>query len=55
MFSKLLSEFGLDIFAILVPDILHEFELGIWKALFTHLIRILYSRGEDLVHGLNMR
>jgi hypothetical protein len=24
-------------------DLLHEFELGVWKSLFTHLIRILYA------------
>ena len=28
---------------MLVVDLLHEFELGVWKALFTHLIRVLYS------------
>ena len=28
---------------MLVVDLLHEFELGVWKAIFTHLIRILYS------------
>jgi hypothetical protein len=28
---------------MLVVDLLHEFELGVWKALFTHLIRVLYA------------
>ena len=28
---------------MLVVDIMHEFELGVWKALFTHAIRILYA------------
>jgi hypothetical protein len=28
---------------MLVVDLLHEFELGVWKSLFTHLIRILYA------------
>lgn len=27
---------------MLVVDFLHEFELGTWKAVFTHLIRILH-------------
>lgn len=43
---------------MLVPDILHEFELGVWKSLFTHLIRILYSasKGSDeLVNELDQR
>jgi hypothetical protein len=26
---------------MMVVDLLHEFELGVWKALFTHLIRVL--------------
>jgi len=24
-------------------DVMHKFELGIWKALFSHIIRILYA------------
>jgi len=32
-----------DIHSILVVDLMHEFELGVWKSLFTHLIRILYA------------
>lgn len=28
---------------MLVIDIMHEFELGVWEALFAHLIRILYA------------
>jgi hypothetical protein len=38
-----------------VPDLLHEFELGVWKAIFTHLIRLLYAVGEDTVQQLNRR
>lgn len=29
---------------MLVVDFMHEFELGVWKALFTHLIRLLYAQ-----------
>jgi hypothetical protein len=28
---------------MLVVDLMHEFELGVWKALFIHLLRILES------------
>jgi hypothetical protein len=28
---------------MLVVDFMHEVELGVWKALFAHLIRILYA------------
>jgi hypothetical protein len=30
---------------MLVVDLLHEFELGVWKTLLTHLIRVLYAAG----------
>jgi hypothetical protein len=42
---------------MLVVDFMHEFELGVWKNLFTHLIRILYAadRGGRLVAELNER
>ncbi|KIM67436.1 hypothetical protein SCLCIDRAFT_46324, partial [Scleroderma citrinum Foug A] len=40
-FSNRLSCLGFDLFCMLVVDLMHEFELGIWKALFTHLICIL--------------
>jgi hypothetical protein len=38
-----------------VPDLLHEFELGVWKALFTHLIRILCAIGGDAIPKLNYK
>ncbi|KIM50226.1 hypothetical protein SCLCIDRAFT_34507 [Scleroderma citrinum Foug A] len=40
---------------MLVVDLMHEFELGIWKALFTHLIRILNAAevGDILVNELD--
>jgi hypothetical protein len=37
------------------PDLLHEFELGVWKSLFTHLLRILYAAGGDTITILNAR
>ncbi|KJA15771.1 hypothetical protein HYPSUDRAFT_148690, partial [Hypholoma sublateritium FD-334 SS-4] len=50
---SLLSQFGFNIFQALVPDFMHEFELGVWKALFIHLIRIMVSTGA--VQELNRR
>ena len=38
-----------------VPDLLHEFELGVWKATFTHLMRILYAYGDNTIQELNRR
>ncbi|KAJ3718818.1 hypothetical protein C8R42DRAFT_584991, partial [Lentinula raphanica] len=34
---------------MLVIDLMHEFELGIWQALFSHLIRVLYVVGQQYV------
>jgi len=36
---------------------MHEFELGVWKSLFIHLIRILYATAQDgsLVSELDCR
>ncbi|KAJ3925766.1 MAG: hypothetical protein NXY57DRAFT_906685 [Lentinula lateritia] len=48
---------GLDfnLLRMLVIDLMHEFELGVWKALFSHLIRILYAVGQQYVEELNHR
>ncbi|KIJ35486.1 hypothetical protein M422DRAFT_180704, partial [Sphaerobolus stellatus SS14] len=54
-FSKVLFSQGFNYFSMLVVDLLHEIELGVWKALFTHLIRMLYALGERTVNELNAR
>ncbi|VDC05387.1 unnamed protein product [Peniophora sp. CBMAI 1063] len=41
-FSYRLAKFGFDYFKMFVPDILHDFELGVWKAIFLQVLR-LYS------------
>jgi hypothetical protein len=38
-----------------VPDLMHEFELGVWRSIFTHLIRILYANGGNSIQMLNER
>jgi hypothetical protein len=38
-----------------VVDLLHEVELGVWKSLLTHLIRIIYGCGNDVVAEFNHR
>jgi len=42
---------------MLVVDLMHEFELGVWKAVFLHLVRILYAAGASgrLVAELDRR
>ncbi|KAH9916588.1 uncharacterized protein BXZ73DRAFT_105780 [Epithele typhae] len=50
-----LSKFGFNIQKALVVDQMHEFELGVWKALFKHLVRILDSLPGDAIHVMNSR
>jgi len=34
---------------------MHEFELGVWRAIFIHLLRILQSINEDIIVELDRR
>ncbi|EMD39369.1 hypothetical protein CERSUDRAFT_134414, partial [Gelatoporia subvermispora B] len=54
-FSQKLGHLGFNHFALLVPDLMHEFELGVWKAVFIHLMRILHAAGEDKIQEFNRR
>jgi hypothetical protein len=40
---------------MLTVDLLHEVELGVWKALLMHLIRMLHTCGADKVHAFDER
>ena len=57
-FSDRLMFLGFNLFCMLVVNLMHEFELSVWKTLFTHLIHILYAVSERpgaLVDELNSR
>ncbi|KAF5378621.1 hypothetical protein D9757_009547 [Collybiopsis confluens] len=54
-FSTLFYKFGFNFYNIIVSDVLHEFELGVWKAVLTHLIRILNAIGKPSVEEMNQR
>ncbi|KAG8914957.1 hypothetical protein FRC01_003851 [Tulasnella sp. 417] len=54
-FSLRLGRFGFDFFLMLCVDILHEFELGVWKAILQHLIRMLHAVGESAVVEMDRR
>lgn len=54
-FSDNLGHLGFNFFQMLAVDLLHEFELGVWKALFTHLLRILAAINPDLLNELDRR
>jgi hypothetical protein len=40
-------------FPMTVVDIMHEVELGTWRSLFIHLLRLLESAGPTLTHELD--
>jgi hypothetical protein len=50
-----LSEHGFNFYPMLVVDLLHEFELGVWKAVLTHLLRILHANGNNSIQSFNKR
>ena len=54
-FSDRLGRFGFDLYTMLVVDMLHEFELGVWKALFLHLLRIVEAVDKALLDELDHR
>ncbi|KAL1936950.1 hypothetical protein VTO73DRAFT_3264 [Trametes versicolor] len=54
-FSVRLADFGVNAYDLFVPDLLHEFELGVWKGTFNHLMRLLAAQGNDAVQEFNRR
>jgi hypothetical protein len=54
-FSTRLSRFDFNSYPMLVVDLMHEFEQGVWKNLFTHLLRILQASDPALVIELDRR
>ncbi len=40
---------------MLLPDLMHEVEIGGWRTLFIHLLRILQSIDERLINELDRR
>ena len=54
-FSEKLTPLGFKMFDMLVVDLMHEVELGVWKAVFIHLLRLLDCHGESLKHEMDRR
>ena len=53
--NRVFLSHGLDVFNIAAIDLMHEVELGVWKMLLQHLIRILYCQGTKTVQLFNAR
>lgn len=54
-FSEKLCMFSFSVFAMLIVDLLHKFELGVWRAILTHLLHILNSLKGHKLHELDRR
>ncbi|EIW63733.1 uncharacterized protein TRAVEDRAFT_88192, partial [Trametes versicolor FP-101664 SS1] len=56
-FSIRLGEVDPDfnVYDLLAPDLMHEFELGVWKGTFAHLIRLLHAQGPAAVQEFDRR
>ena len=54
-FSVRFAEHSVNHWKMFAPDIMHEIELGIWKAILTHLLHILYAKGRDAIQKLDKR
>lgn len=39
----------------MAPDVLHEVEIGVWKSLFIHLLRLLEAVDKSTINILNKR
>ncbi len=54
-YSIRLREHNFNFYSLFAPDFMHEVELGVWKSVFTHHMRILDAAGEDCVQTFNIR
>ncbi|KIK14700.1 hypothetical protein PISMIDRAFT_17112 [Pisolithus microcarpus 441] len=54
-FAEILGPLGWNIFAMFTVNLLHEFELGVFKSVFRHLLRLLYAINPEAINILNMR
>ncbi|KAF6747597.1 hypothetical protein DFP72DRAFT_972254 [Ephemerocybe angulata] len=54
-FSDRLSSSGFNFFEMLLPDPLHEIELGVWRSTFIQLLRLLHVSDGNPVHQLDAR
>ena len=52
-FSVKLSGLGFNYFQMFVVNLMHEFELGVWKNLFIHLLHVLDAYDKQLLDELD--
>ena len=54
-FSAAFCDLGFNFYQMFAPDVMHGFELGVWKQSFCHLVRMLYFLGHKQIQTLNER
>ncbi|KAI0682109.1 hypothetical protein C8T65DRAFT_597538 [Cerioporus squamosus] len=54
-YSIRLREHNFNFYSLFAPDFMHEVELGVWKTIFTHFMRMLYAVGGDAIQTLNKK
>ncbi|KAI0829720.1 hypothetical protein BC628DRAFT_1314803, partial [Trametes gibbosa] len=53
VFSVHLCKHGFNFYCLFIPDLLHEFELGVCKAILTHLLQLLHAVGYNKIQEFN--
>ena len=54
-FSVRFAEHGVNHWKLFAPDMMHEFELGVWKAILIHLLHIVIAEGGNAIQKLDER
>ena len=54
-FSVRFADHGVNHWKMFAPDMMHEFELGVWKAILIHLLRIVIAEGGNAIQKLDER
>ncbi|RPD71051.1 hypothetical protein L226DRAFT_469154 [Lentinus tigrinus ALCF2SS1-7] len=54
-FSIRFAQYGFNVYDMLVPDLMHEFELGVWKGTFNHLVRLIHAQGDAVIKEFDRR
>ena len=49
------ARYDVNHWKMFAPDIMHEFVLGVWKSTLTHLLRILFAKGNDNLQEIDFR
>ena len=47
------ARYDVNHWKMFAPDMMHEFELGVWKAILIHLLRIVIAEGGNAIQKLD--